>query len=121
MSYGVVRAGPSRCSHTGRSMSTLEAFPARWFPARVLVTRRACAVFLLMLVGITAAARADELDYGLEERKVAAIRLVGNTAFEDGELKALLPFQEAKWFAPFRRAADRSRSPHPVASPSPAV
>ena len=47
------------------------------------------------------AARADEeLDYGLETHRLAAIEISGNEAFTSAELKNLLRIQEATWSRP---------------------
>ncbi|NNM32934.1 MAG: BamA/TamA family outer membrane protein [Gemmatimonadetes bacterium] len=62
----------------------------------------------LAALGSALSARADELSYGLVERKVAEIRFVGNTAFESDRLKELLPFREPRWYSPFGRTTYRT-------------
>jgi len=58
----------------------------------------------LLLAGVllTGPARADEeLDFGLEEHRLAQIDLRGNTTFSTGDLKRLLQIQEPTWKRPF--------------------
>ena len=56
---------------------------------------------LVLLSVLPAPARADdELDFGLETHRLAAITIRGNKSFSDAELKNLLRIQEASWTRP---------------------
>jgi len=58
-----------------------------------------CLVWLALLAPHTA--RADEeLDFGLETHRLAAIEINGNETFTSSELKGLLRIQEATWTRP---------------------
>jgi outer membrane protein insertion porin family len=52
-----------------------------------------------LMLGIAVAARADEeLDYGLEERSVAGLRVQGVESFDEDRILSLLPFSAPSWY-----------------------
>lgn len=60
-------------------------------------------VLCLALLCCAAAASADEeLDYGLDERRLRSLDIAGNDFFDDGRLKSLLELRAPAWYAPFR-------------------
>ena len=58
---------------------------------------------VLALLAVASPARAvDELDYGLQQRPVASVRVEGAKTFDTGRIKALLPFDEPHWYRPLK-------------------
>jgi len=69
--------------------------------------RKQVAFFLLAglvlgpaLAGVSPARAVDELDYGLESRRVASIRVEGAVSFPVDRIKSMLPFDEPHWYRP---------------------
>lgn len=76
------------------------SFNSRWFWV------------LLFLVSASTAALADEeLDFGLENHRLARISLTGNVTFTDTDLKGVLRIQEPSWTRPLNTPTYR---PHLV-------
>ena len=64
-------------------------------------------VFVFLLAGLLSAGSAladEELDYGLETRRLARIEISGNETFSDGDLKSLLRIRESTWRRPLHVA-----------------
>jgi outer membrane protein insertion porin family len=59
------------------------------------------------ICGIPRPAAGDELDYGLEQHRLARIELSGNITFSADELKDVLQIREATWMRPFASARYR--------------
>jgi len=77
--------------------STTTEYPSR----RRMSVWVATLVLLLAGVGVSRDGWADnELDYGLETHRLAAIEISGNETFSSGELKNLLRMREATWTRP---------------------
>ena len=64
-----------------------------------------------MVAGPGPVAADDELEFGLETHRLAQIRITGNAAFDDQDLKGLLRIQEGSWKRPLHVARYR---PHLV-------
>ncbi len=71
--------------------------------ARILAT----AGLALALLAVSHAHAVDELDYGLQESRLARIEIHGNQAFSDTELKTILRLEEPNWRHPLRVASYR--------------
>ncbi len=71
--------------------------------SRATVARHAVGVALALAVwgqlNVPAALAEDELDYGLEERKVDAVRFTGNRAFSKDELVEMLGLRKPSWIS----------------------
>jgi len=57
---------------------------------------------MAVLGAVPCAHAVDELDYGLEQRRVASIRVEGAVGFDADRIKSLLTFDEPHWYHPLR-------------------
>ena len=85
----------------------LRPIPAR--PPLGVLGRRSLAFSLWVLALMSAAgtARADELHFGFNQRRLASIDLRGNRTFSDKLLRELLPFRSPSKLVPFSSAQYR--------------
>lgn len=71
-----------------------------------------CAAWILLTCSVLAsgslpARAADELDWGLEERRIQRLEFEGVQAFEEERLEAVLGLRQPPWYAPFRSLSYR--------------
>jgi len=71
-----------------------------------------CCVLVTVLVAVLfpSILSAGELDYGLDENRLAKIEISGNSEYSDNELKSLLRIKEPRWFSPMTLLGFSERS-----------